>query len=619
MVLCRPHLLLKRLISIMFAPKKIRNIAIIAHIDHGKTTLLDSLLKQSNIFRDNQYVPERVMDSYDQEKERGITIFAKHTSVYFEDYKINIIDTPGHSDFSGEVERILGMVNSVLLLVDAQEGPMPQTRFVLSKSLKMGLKPIVILNKIDRPHATPDKVLDETFDLFNELGATDEQLDFRYCYASGLSGFATHQLNDPRENMHPLFELIVEAVPAPNGELTNPFLMQSATIGYDDYVGRQACGRILEGTVKKGQSVIHIDAKGTQTKCAITRIQGYLGIEKVEMEEAGVGDIVSLSGIPEVTIGDTLCDPSKIVQLPPIKLDEPTVSVDITVNNSPFVGRGGKHVTMNKIRDRLLREKRANISLRIHESADQDKITVAGRGELHLSVLIEAMRRENYEFSVSKPQVIIKEIDGVKHEPLERVHVEVPETYSGMVIEELSRRRGEMQHLDTDEHKITSLEFLMPTRGLMGYRNEFMTVTRGLGILTTIFDSFTPWKGIIPGRQRGVLISNCAGKTNGYACFNLQDRGVLFVSPGEEVYEGMVVGENSRDNDLVVNVIKGKQLTNVRAAGSDENIMLTPPRRFSLEQAIDYIQDDELIEVTPEHIRMRKRNLSENDRKRAER
>ena len=603
----------------MFAPKKIRNIAIIAHIDHGKTTLLDSLLKQSNIFRDNQYVPERVMDSYDQEKERGITIFAKHTSVYFEDYKINIIDTPGHSDFSGEVERILGMVNSVLLLVDAQEGPMPQTRFVLSKSLKMGLKPIVILNKIDRPHATPDKVLDETFDLFNELGATDEQLDFRYCYASGLSGFATHQLNDPRENMHPLFELIVEAVPAPNGELTNPFLMQSATIGYDDYVGRQACGRILEGTVKKGQSVIHIDAKGTQTKCAITRIQGYLGIEKVEMEEAGVGDIVSLSGIPEVTIGDTLCDPSKIVQLPPIKLDEPTVSVDITVNNSPFVGRGGKHVTMNKIRDRLLREKRANISLRIHESADQDKITVAGRGELHLSVLIEAMRRENYEFSVSKPQVIIKEIDGVKHEPLERVHVEVPETYSGMVIEELSRRRGEMQHLDTDEHKITSLEFLMPTRGLMGYRNEFMTVTRGLGILTTIFDSFTPWKGIIPGRQRGVLISNCAGKTNGYACFNLQDRGVLFVSPGEEVYEGMVVGENSRDNDLVVNVIKGKQLTNVRAAGSDENIMLTPPRRFSLEQAIDYIQDDELIEVTPEHIRMRKRNLSENDRKRAER
>lgn len=603
----------------MFSPDKIRNIAIIAHIDHGKTTLLDSLLKQANIFRENQYVPERVMDSYDQEKERGITIFAKHTSVYFEDYKINIIDTPGHSDFSGEVERILGMVNSVLLLVDAQEGPMPQTRFVLSKSLKMGLKPIVVLNKVDRPHATPDKVLDETFDLFTELGATDEQLDFRFCYASGLNGFAIHHLGDPHTDMRPLFELITTAVPAPKGSLDKPFLMQSATISYDDYVGRQACGRILEGKVKKGQQVVHVDAKGNQTKCAITRIQGYLGIEKIEMEEAGVGDIVSLSGIPEVTIGDTICDPREIVQLPPIRLDEPTVSVDIMVNNSPFVGKSGKHVTMNKIRDRLLREKRANISLKIEESSDQDKITVAGRGELHLSVLIEAMRREDYEFSVSKPQVILKEIDGEKQEPIERVHVEVPEQYSGNVIEELSRRRGEMQHLDTDMHGITKMEFIMPTRGLMGYRNEFLTVTRGLGILTSIFDCFAPWKGTIPGRKRGVLISNCPGKTNGYACFNLQERGTLFVSPGDEVYEGMVVGENSRDNDLVVNVTKGKQLTNVRAAGSDENILLTPPRKFSLEQAIDYIQDDELIEVTPSSIRMRKKVLSETDRKRSER
>lgn len=603
----------------MFSPQKIRNIAIIAHIDHGKTTMLDSLLKQSNIFRDNQHVPERVMDSYDQEKERGITIFAKHTSVFFEDFKINIIDTPGHSDFSGEVERILGMVNSVLLLVDAQEGPMPQTRFVLSKSLKMGLKPIVVLNKIDRPHATPDKVLDETFDLFTELGATDEQLDFRYCYASGINGFATHLLDDPRENMRPMFELILDAVPAPKGELEKPFLMQAATIGYDDYLGRLASGRILEGTIKKGQPVIHVDAKGTETRCTITKIQGYHGLEKVELEEAGVGDIVSLAGIPEVMIGDTLCDPKEVVQLPPIRLDEPTVSVDIMVNNSPFVGKSGKHVTMNKIRDRLLKEKRANISLKITESKDQDKITVAGRGELHLSVLIEAMRREDYEFSVSKPQVIVKEIEGVKHEPLERVHVEVPEEYAGMVIEELSRRRGEMQHLDTDEHKITTLEFLLPTRGLMGYRNEFLTVTRGLGILTSIFDCFTPWKGVIPGRQRGVLLSNGPGKTNGYACFNLQDRGTLFVSPGDDVYEGMVVGENSRDNDLVVNVTKGKQLTNVRAAGSDENIILIPPRRFTLEQAIDYIQDDELIEVTPDSIRMRKKFLSEADRKKNER
>lgn len=599
----------------MFKPEKIRNIAIIAHIDHGKTTMLDSLLKQSNIFRDNEQTEERMMDSYDQEKERGITIFAKHTSVYFEDFKINIIDTPGHADFSGEVERILGMVNSVLLLVDAQEGPMPQTRFVLSKSLKMGLKPIVVLNKIDRPHADPDRVLDETFDLFAELGATDEQLDFRFCYASGLSGFATHTIDEPRESMKPLFELITTAVARPEGELDNPFLMQALTISYDDYVGRQACGRVLNGTVKKGQQVLHIDESGKQTRCAITKIEGYLGLQKVEMEEAGVGDIVCLSGIADVMIGDTLTDPNHIVRLPKIKMDEPTVSVDFLVNNSPFVGRSGKHVTMNKLRDRLLKEKRSNISLRIEESDDQDKITVAGRGELHLSVLIEAMRRESYEFSVSKPKVVTKVVDGQTYEPIERVHIEVPESYSGAVIEELSRRKGEMQHLDTNEHGITRLEFLLPTRGLMGYRNEFLTVTRGLGILTSIFEEFAPWKGAIPGRARGVLISNGPGKTSGYACFNLQDRGVLFVTPTDDVYEGMVVGENSRDNDLVVNVTKGKQLTNVRASGSDENIILTPARRFTLEQAIDYIQDDELIEVTPDSIRMRKVYLTENERK----
>lgn len=600
----------------MFKSEKIRNIAIIAHIDHGKTTLLDSLLKQSNIFRENQVIPERMMDSYDQEKERGITIFAKHTSVYFDDYKINIIDTPGHSDFSGEVERILGMVNSVLLLVDAQEGPMPQTRFVLSKSLKMGLKPIVVLNKIDRPHANPDHALNETFDLFLELGATDEQLDFKFCYASGLSGFAMKNLGDPQTSMRPLFELIVEAVPPPSGNLEAPFQMQVSTISYDDYVGRQACGRILNGKIRKGGAVIHC-AEEKQTRSIITKIEGYLGLEKVEMEEASVGDIVSLSGIPDVMIGDTLCDPSKIDVLPKIKLDEPTLSVDITVNSSPFVGKSGKHVTMNKIRARLEKEKKANISLKIEESAtDQDKITVAGRGELHLSVLIEAMRREGYEFSVSKPVVITKEIEGTTYEPIERVHIEVPEEYSGNVIEELSKRKGEMQHLSTNDHKISSLEFLVPTRGIMGYRNEFLTATRGLGIMTSIFENFSPWKGNIPGRSRGVLISNCPGKTNGYACFNLQDRGTLFVSPGDEVYEGMIVGENSRDNDLNVNVTKGKQLTNVRAAGSDENILLTPPRRFTLEQAIDYVQEDELIEVTPDSVRMRKRFLTEVDRKR---
>ncbi len=601
----------------MHQPEDIRNIAIIAHIDHGKTTLLDGLLKQSNVFRSNQLIPERVMDSNDQEKERGITIYAKHTSVHFENFKINIIDTPGHADFSGEVERILGMVNSVLLLVDAQEGPMPQTRFVLSKSLKMGLKPIVVLNKIDRPHANPDAVLDATFDLFSELGATDEQLDFRYCYASGLSGFAMHHINDPKADMRPLFELIISAVPAPQGSMDAPFLMHVATLMYDDYVGRQACGRILEGKIRKGQSLIHIDEKGNQNRCSVTRIEGHFGIEKVEMEEAGVGDIVILSGIPEVTIGDTLCDASKIVRLPRIKLDEPTVSVDFMVNSSPFVGRSGKHVTMNKIRDRLAKEKRSNISLRIEDSkTEQDRITVAGRGELHLSVLMETMRREGYEFSVSKPQVVTKEVDGELLEPIERVHIEVPEEYAGGVIQEMSQRKGEMQHLDTNEHKITSMEFLIPTRGLMGYRNDFLTATRGLGILTSIFEKYAPWRGNIPGRANGVLISMCLGKTSGYACFNLQDRGTLFTSPGDEVYEGMVVGENSRENDLMVNVTKGKQLTNVRAAGSDENIILTPPRRFTLEQAIDYIQDDELIEITPDAVRMRKKYLSEHDRKR---
>ena len=597
--------------------EKIRNIAIIAHIDHGKTTLLDSLLKQSNLFRENQVTEQRMMDSNDQEKERGITITAKPTAVNFEEFKINIIDTPGHADFSGEVERILSTVNSVLLLVDAQDGPMPQTRFVLSKSLKMGLKPIVVLNKIDRPNADPDRVLNDTFDLFSELGATDEQLDFRYCYASGLSGFAIQHPNDPRVNMRPLFELIIEAVPCPTGDMGNPFLMQASTITYDDYVGRQACGRILEGSVRKGQQVIHIDANSEQRKCTIVRIEGYLGLNRVEMEEAGVGDIIVLSGIPDVTIGDTICDPKEIIQLPRIKIDEPTVSIDLTVNTSPFVGRSGKHVTMNKIRERLERERKGNISLRIEESDSQDKITVAGRGELHLAVMIESMRREGYEFSISKPRVILKDIEGVKYEPIERVHIEVPEEYAGSVIEELSRRRGEMQHLDTNEHGITRLEFLLPTRGLMGYRNEFLTLTRGLGILTAIFEEFAPWRGTIPGRLRGVLVSINSAKTTGYSLFNLQDRGVLFVSPGEEVYEGMIVGEHNRDNDLIVNVTKGKALTNVRASGTDENVILTPARRFTLEQAIDYVQDDELIEVTPGFIRMRKRFLTEHERKRS--
>lgn len=598
-------------------PQNIRNIAIIAHIDHGKTTLLDSLLRQANIFREHEKIPERVMDSFDQEKERGITIYAKHTCVYYKDFKINIIDTPGHADFSGEVERVLGMVNSVLLLVDAQEGPMPQTRFVLSKALKMGLSPIVVLNKIDRPHANPDRALNLTFDLFLELGANDEQLDFKYIYASGFSGFAIKNLSDEKKDLVPLFDLILEAAPAPPGNLDLPFLMQSATLSYDDYIGRQACGRILEGKISKGQMITRVDRNGNHSQHKIVKIEGHLGLKKVEMEEAGAGDIISISGIPEVDIGDTLCSSDQIVQLPPINLAEPTVSVEFLINSSPFVGRDGKHVTMNKLRDRLMKEKKANISLKIEEIPGRDDaIQVCGRGELHLAVLIETMRREGFEMAISKPKVILKNIDGVVSEPMERVHIEVPETFSGTVIEDLSRKKGEMRSLSTSEHGLTTMEFLAPTRGLMGYRNDFLTRTSGLGVLTSIFETFAPWKGEMTGRLRGVMISNGSGKANGYGLFSLQERGTLFVKPGDEVYEGMVVGEHSRDNDIVVNATKAKQLTNVRASGSDENIILTPPRKFTLEQAIDYIADDELVEVTPNFIRIRKRFLNETERKR---
>lgn len=603
----------------MFHPSKIRNVAIIAHIDHGKTTLVDSLLKQANIFRDNAKIQERVMDSDAQEQERGITIFAKQTCIYFDDFKINIIDTPGHADFSGEVERILGMVNSVLLLVDAQEGPMPQTRFVLMKSLRMGLKPIVIINKVDRPHADPDRVLNETFDLFSELGASDEQLDFSYCYASGLSGFALKNIEDAPVDMRPMLELIIEKVPAPSGNPQAPFLMQVTTVGFDDYVGRLVCGRVLNGVISKGQQLLHLTTT-EQKKSPVTRIHGVLGLEKIEMDQAGVGDIVTLAGFPQATIGDTLCHPDEPILLPPIILDAPTVSVDISVNNSPFVGRSGSHVTMNKIRDRLEKEKRANISLNITtDNDDQDKITVAGRGELHLAVLIEQMRREGYEFSISKPKVITREESGTTMEPMERIHVEVPQEYSGSIIEQLSKRKSEMQSLETTPEGITRMIFVIPMRGLIGYRNEFLTMTRGLGVLTSLFEGYSPWKGPITGKNRGALISGSPGSATAYALWNLQDRGTMFVGPGDEVYEGMVVGENSRENDLIVNVTKGKQLTNVRAAGSDENITLTPPIKLTLEQAIDYIRDDEYVEVTPDVIRLRKKLLTENERKRQDR
>lgn len=601
-------------------PAFFRNIAIIAHIDHGKTTLLDALLRQSNIFRDNEFVPERAMDSNDQEKERGITIYAKHTSIPYNDYTINIIDTPGHSDFSGEVERVLGMVSSVLLIIDAQDGPMPQTRFVLSKALKLGLRPIVVINKIDRPHAEPDRALNQTFDLFVELGANDAQLDFRYCYASALSGYAMKKLEDPRTNMDPLFDLIVEAVPPPQDDLDAPFFIQATTIDYDDFVGRQATGRVRGGKISKGQRITRITPAGEKTQHTVTKIHGYRGLKKIEYQEAIAGDIVSISGVPDVMLGDTLCDPDHPVQLPPIHIDEPTLSINIMINSGPLAGQDGKNVTYNKIKERLFKEKRSNISLRIEESTvgREECMTVYGRGELQLAVLLEAMRREGLELLVSKPQVIIKEIDGVKCEPIERVFIETPEEFSGKVIEELSRKKGELQTLSTNEHNITSVEFLIPTRGIMGYRNEFLTVTRGLGILTSLFETFSPWKGPIPKRLNGVLVASTSGRATAYAIGNIQKRGVLFSAPGDEVYEGMVVGENSRDNDLVVNITRPKHLTNVRASGSDENVMITPARRFTLEQAIVYIEDDELIEITPHFIRLRKRNLTEGNRKRAD-
>lgn len=601
----------------MLHKDKIRNIAIIAHIDHGKTTLLDALLKFTKTFKEHEHVPERIMDSDDQEKERGITILAKHTGVSYKDYKINIIDTPGHADFSGEVERILGMVNSVLLLVDAREGPMPQTRFVLKKALEKGLNPIVIINKIDRPHSDPNRVLDQIFDLFIELGATDKQIDFPHCYASGVQGYAMLNLNDEPKDLEPIFQMIIDKVQAPIGDPDAPFLMQCATLHYDKYLGRLATGQILNGTVKQGDDIIFINNQGEEKRVKITRIQSYYGIEKQDIKEAGSGDIVCLAGIEDVLVGDTLCSPKKIIRLPPIQIDEPTVSIDFMVNSSPLSGKDGKYLTMNKIKERLVEEKKGNVSLKItFDSDSQDKVTVAGRGELHLAVLIEKMRREGFEMSISKPKVIVKTIDGVKHEPLERAFIEVPEDCSGTIIEELSRRKGEMQTLETDEHGNTRLEFLIPTRGLMGWRGNFLSKTRGKGILTSVFHSFTPWKGDIPHRMNGVMVSINAGKINAYACFNLQERGTLFVGPGEDVYEGMVVGENSRDNDLVVNITKGKQLTNVRASGSDEMIQLTPHKKFTLEQFIDYLDEDELLEITPNILRLRKIHLKETDRKR---
>ncbi|MCY3974901.1 MAG: translational GTPase TypA [Simkaniaceae bacterium] len=600
----------------MYYPtSKIRNLAVIAHVDHGKTTLMDALFKQANLFHDKEEIPERAMDSYELEKERGITIFAKHTGLLFNGYKINLIDTPGHADFSGEVERVLGMVNSVLLLIDAGEGPMPQTRFVLSQSLKAGLKPIIVVNKIDKRGADPHVALDKTFDLFVELGATDAQLDFSYCFVSALQGYAIDEAGETKTDLTPLFRLMADS-PEPTGSTDRPFLMQVSTLSYDEYLGREVTGRILEGTVKKGETLAIVNKEGSPERFRVLRINGYLGLDTIETDEAGAGDIVSIAGAAGATIGDTLCDVDEIRQLPAIRLGNPTLSVEIGVNSGPFAGKEGTHVTMNKIRDRLLREKKANISLKIEEPEDKEDImSVSGRGELHLSVLMERMRREGFEFLVSRPEVITKTVDGILHEPIEKTHIEVPDSFTGGVIEELTKKKGELNSLQTNERGITSITFFLPTRSLIGYRGAFTTFTKGLGILTSTFHEYAPFKGDIPGRQNGVLIATSPGMSTPYACFHLQGRGTLFIGPRVAVYEGMIVGENHRENDLHVNITREKQLTNIRSSATDEHLLITSPRKLTLEEAINYIQNDELVEITPKSIRLRKKKLLEKDRK----
>ncbi len=598
--------------------EKLRNIAIIAHVDHGKTTLVDKLLQQSGTLDSRAQPGERIMDSNDLEKERGITILAKNTAIKWQDYRINIVDTPGHADFGGEVERVMSMVDSVLLLVDAVEGPMPQTRFVTQKALQAGLKPIVVINKIDRPGARPDWVLDQTFDLFDRLGATEEQLDFPVVYASGLAGYAGPNPDVRSGDMTFLFQTIVDRVPPPQVDLNGPFQLQVSALDYNSYVGVIGIGRIKRGRVKTNTPVTVIDAKGNKRSARVLQILGFLGLERVEVPEAMAGDIIAFTGVDQLNISDTLTDPAAPEPLPPLAVDEPTVSMTFQVNTSPFAGKDGKFVTSRQIRERLERELIHNVALRVEPTDDPDKFRVSGRGELHLSVLIENMRREGYELGVSRPEVIIREIDGVKHEPYEQLTVDVEESTQGTVMEKLGARGGELQNMVPDGKGRVRLDYIIPSRGLIGFRTEFMTATSGTGLLYHVFDHYGPIKpGEYGQRPNGVMISNCAGKALAYALFNLQERGRLFIGPGTEVYEGMIIGIHSRDNDLVVNPLKAKHLTNIRAAGSDENIILTPPIRLTLEQALEFIDDDELVEVTPRHIRLRKKFLKEHERKRS--
>ena len=600
--------------------ENLRNIAIIAHVDHGKTTLVDQLLKQSQTLDERTQLEERAMDSNALEKERGITILAKNTAINWGDYHINIVDTPGHADFGGEVERVLSMVDSVLLLVDAVDGPMPQTRFVTQKALGRGLKPIVVINKIDRPGARPDWVLDQTFDLFDRLGATDEQLDFPVIYASGLNGYAGLDETVREGDMTPLFQAIVDKVHPPQVDIEGPFQMQVSQLDYNSYVGVIGIGRITRGRIRPNSPVVIVDRDGKRRNGRMLQIFGFLGLDRIEVQEATAGDIIAFTGIEELFISDTLCDPGAVEALAPMTVDEPTVSMTFQVNTSPFAGKDGKFITSRQIKERLERELLHNVALRVEQADDPDKFRVSGRGELHLSVLIENMRREGYELGVSRPEVILREVDGVREEPYEQLTVDVEENHQGGVMEKLGTRGGDLKNMVPDGQGRVRLDYIIPSRGLIGFRTEFMTATQGTGLIYSVFDHYGPVKkGSFGNRINGVLIANGPGKALAYALFNLQERGRLFIGPGEEVYEGMVIGIHSRDNDLVVNPLKAKQLTNIRAAGSDENILLTPPIRMSLEQALEFIDDDELVEVTPNHIRLRKKLLSENDRKRASR
>jgi len=598
--------------------EKIRNVAIIAHVDHGKTTLVDAMLKQSGIFRNNEQVDERVMDSNDLEKERGITILSKNTAVHYGDYKINIVDTPGHADFGGEVERVLKMVDGVLLLVDAFEGAMPQTREVLKKSLALDLKPIVVINKIDRPGARPDKVIDEVLDLFIELDASEEQLDFPVVYASGKQGTSSLDLSKPGTDLKPLFETIVKTINAPTCDLDGPAQMLVSNIEYDDYVGRIAIGRIERGSLELNMPIAICKADKTEN-ARVTKLYTYEGLKRIEVEKCGAGDIVALSGVADINIGDTICDFNHPEKIPFVDIDEPTVSMTFSVNNGPFAGREGEFVTSRHLRDRLFKELERNVSLRVKETESADSFEVCGRGELHLSILIETMRREGYELLVSRPKVIYKEINGEKCEPIERLVINVPDDCIGTVIEKIGNRKGEMLNMEPAETGHTKLEFKIPARGLIGYRTEFLTDTKGNGIMSHMFEGYEPFKGEVMARTRGTIVAFEPGKSITYGLYNAQDKGDLFIGPGVEVYEGMIVGLNSRNEDLAINVCKEKHLTNTRASGSDDALRLVPPIQMSLEKAIEFIQDDELVEVTPKSIRLRKKILNNKDRERAAR